>query len=272
MVESAQGAPLSFEKKAALVNTLENTHQRLKAMTEATNPSSIGQYKRYALDIVTSVVPNLIAFDCYAVQALDNRVGMLNYIDYSYSKDKGATKKGTTFASSINMGKSDPWYTSEYVKGEQGGVEAEADQQDEYTFNIAWTPVILGSFQLTIDGHLFTADTDGNLVTAETPAYATGKIESTSGLVHFTLADKSGIHEGDVIPFSADYRFNNEDVRSDGFDWDGTETTQQAGFTNVPEIQLDIKSIPITAKARTLRSFWSFDAAYELQKELTMVV
>ena len=42
MVESAQGAPLSFEKKAALVNTLENTHQRLKAMTEATNPSSIG--------------------------------------------------------------------------------------------------------------------------------------------------------------------------------------------------------------------------------------
>ena len=75
MVESAQGAPLSFEKKAALVNTLENTHQRLKAMTEATNPSSIGQYKRYALDIVTSVVPNLIAFDCYAVQALDNRVG-----------------------------------------------------------------------------------------------------------------------------------------------------------------------------------------------------
>lgn len=72
MVEKAKGEALSYEKRAALANSLENTHQSLKFM-EATNPAAIGQYKRYALDVVTAIVPNLIAFDCYAVQAMDNR-------------------------------------------------------------------------------------------------------------------------------------------------------------------------------------------------------
>ena len=41
MVERAKKESLSFEKRAALANTLENTHQRMKAM-EAINPSAIG--------------------------------------------------------------------------------------------------------------------------------------------------------------------------------------------------------------------------------------
>lgn len=53
MVEKAQGKTLNFEKRAMLANALENTHQRMRAM-EATNPASIGQYKRFALDIVTA--------------------------------------------------------------------------------------------------------------------------------------------------------------------------------------------------------------------------
>jgi len=41
MVEKAQGCPLSFEKRAALANSLESTAQRV-IMKEATNPGSIG--------------------------------------------------------------------------------------------------------------------------------------------------------------------------------------------------------------------------------------
>lgn len=59
MVERAKGEALSYEKRAVLANTLENTADSIRMM-EAVNPSAIGQYKRYALDIVTSVVPNLI--------------------------------------------------------------------------------------------------------------------------------------------------------------------------------------------------------------------
>lgn len=72
MVEKAQGSALNFERRSALANSLEATAQRIIAK-EATNPGSIGQYKRFALDIVTAVIPNLIAFDIYAVQSMDNR-------------------------------------------------------------------------------------------------------------------------------------------------------------------------------------------------------
>jgi len=51
LVEKARGGALSFEKRAALAIALENTTQKIRAM-EATNPGSIGQYKRFAVDII----------------------------------------------------------------------------------------------------------------------------------------------------------------------------------------------------------------------------
>ena len=47
--------PLTLEQKSALANSLESTAQRIIAK-EATNPGSIGAYKRYALDIVTATI------------------------------------------------------------------------------------------------------------------------------------------------------------------------------------------------------------------------
>lgn len=248
MVEKAKGEALSYEKRATLANTLENTHQRIKAM-EAVNPSNIGQYKRYALDIVTSVVPNLIAFDVYAVQAMDNRIGMLNYLDYSYSKGKGQTEAGDVFASSINMGKSDPYYTSDRVKDEIIGTGD--GSETTFTVTLPWTPVILNSFMLSAGNVVGVYDASTGTITG---TGISGTLTTDGALsVTFTTAPASGT---DIV---VDYRFNNEDVRSDG--------PVSAGFTNVPEIELSIKSEPIEAKARTLRSFWSFDSAYELQKE-----
>lgn len=72
LAEKVQGKQMSFEKRAALANILENTADRIRAV-EATNPGSIGAYKKYALDIITASVPNTIAFDLVGVQAMDNR-------------------------------------------------------------------------------------------------------------------------------------------------------------------------------------------------------
>lgn len=44
---------MTLEKRSVLANTLENTYDHIRAV-EATNPGAIGQYKRYALDIVTA--------------------------------------------------------------------------------------------------------------------------------------------------------------------------------------------------------------------------
>lgn len=252
MVEKAQGHALSYEKRAVLANSLENTASRIKAM-EATNPNSIGQYKRYALDIITASVPNLIAFDVMAVQAMDNRIGMINYMDYNYSKTKGQTKAGQTFASSINMGPSDPFYSSDLVDHEDIGA-LQASKQ--YSVKLPWTPVLVGTVTIESEDGTFMASADTTGAITGVGIDTTGENTVTAdGTIKFKTA--ASVQTGKNVYVS--YRFNNEDVRSDG--------PEAAGFTNVPEVELKINSLPVEATARTMRSFWAFDAAYELQKE-----
>lgn len=259
MVEKVQGKPMTFEKKVALAHCLENTQSRIKAM-EATNPAQIGQYKRYALDILTASVPNLIAFDVVAVQPMDNRVGMINYLNYQYQSNKGQTTAGTTFNSSIHGSFSDVDYTSAFVNKEEVGTGDGSNK----VFSLAWTPVDIakdanGDYKITV------VDEDGT-------AYAVASNGLTATQVTLATAPTSG------KKVFASYYFMNEEVRSNGYDTfgsagetaSGTEgdgTIGGAGFTNVPEIGLEMKSLPIIATARTLRAYWAFDASYELQKE-----
>jgi len=254
MVEKVNGVPLTLEKKAALANALNSTYERMIAK-EATNPGSIGAYKRYALDIVTATVPNLIAFDIYAVQAMDNRVGMLNYMDYNYSKAKGQTPAGKTFASSINMGPSDRNYSSDLVKDEV--VVGTLAPDTQYSVDLPWYPVKLGTFILESDDNELIAvcGADGTVTGTGIDPAGVNSVNASAGVLKFKTTDTfAGTGTAAVT-----YRFNNEDIRSDG--------PVGAGFTNVPEVELKINSLPIEATARTLRSYWAFDAQYELQKE-----
>lgn len=246
MVEKVNGHALSYERRAALANALESTQDRIRAV-EATNPGSIGQYKRYALDVVTATVPNLIAFDVMAVQSMDNRIGMINYIDYNYSKSKGKTRAGDTFASSINMGPSDMNYTSDLVDNQDILLDG-AGKAD-----LKWNPIRVDTFSVVLsDGKTYEVDkTEAGKLT---PINGGDKVNGTitpAGVL--TIESEASKH------VSVTYRFNNEDIRSDG--------PEVAGFTNVPEVELKINSLPVEAHARTLRSFWAFDAQYELQKE-----
>jgi hypothetical protein len=248
-VEKATKSTLTLEKRAALANSLENTYDRIRAV-EATNPGSIGQYKRYALDIVTATVPNLIAFDVMSVQAMDNRIGMINYIDYRYAKTKGQTKAGTVFNSSINKLASDPMYSSDVVEGEEFAASGTS-------YSLAWTPVI--------DGSVEAFDVDSTAGTS-TPI-AISALNTATGAVTLAAAPA-----GDKVMFN--YVFNNEDIRSDGYseavgagNYQTDDNFGLAAFTNVPEVEMKLNSLPVIAKARTMRSFWAFDAQYELQKE-----
>lgn len=80
LVESTtlEGKKMDLARRACLAKCLENTQQFIKGqLGEAVQSTDIGQYKRFALDIVTTVVPNLIAYDLVSVQPIDNRVGKL---------------------------------------------------------------------------------------------------------------------------------------------------------------------------------------------------
>lgn len=226
-VQRAQGKTLTLEKKVALATTLNNT----KMICEATNSSNIPS-KTYFMDMLTAVVPNLIAPDIVSTQALESKAGMISYLRFTYGTDKGRTTAGTMFNNSLYTGRSDQYYTSRLVDG-----EAVADG-----VNFEFVPILPKTITITLaDGTTYTDDGTGNIINPATAA-TVGTINYATGA--FTCATATA----DTV---ATYEYNNEQVPD----------------LKVPEMNMSLAQIPLFAKSRKLAAYWGFDAAYDLKQQ-----
>lgn len=161
--KEAGKSAMTYEQKLATAMTLSNTARQLKVMESlsaggATQPSSIGQYKRFAMDMVGTIMPSLIAPDLVSVQAIDNKVGMINVLEYQYGSDKGSAANGQVFASPLGYQGMNPYYTTASVDGEKLTAQ---------TTTLKYTPVKEGTLRVvkkdgTIDNTI-TVDKDGKL-------------------------------------------------------------------------------------------------------------
>lgn len=136
-----RGLGMGFERELATAQCLENTRRQIRVMEGlsyggATQPANIGQYKRFAMDMVASLVPNLIASDLVSVQAIDNRVGMINILQYAYGSDKGDAKNGQVFSSPLAYQGMDQEYTDASVT-----VTLSANEVVDGTYKTEWAPV-----------------------------------------------------------------------------------------------------------------------------------
>lgn len=177
-VRKSRGLDTSFEQKLATAICLENTRKQIRAMEalsgSATQPASVGQYKRFAMDMVATLIPNLIASDLVSVQAVDNRVGMINILEYQYASNKGAARDGQIFSSPLAYQGMNEEYTSSAV------TETIEDSQT----HLKWTPVREGTL------HVYRAGSEVSGVTVD----AEGKLGGTA------------VQSGDV----ATYLYDNE--------------------------------------------------------------
>jgi hypothetical protein len=226
-VQKKQGKTLTLEKKVALATTIANT----KRICEATNSSNIPS-KTYFMDMLTAVVPNLIAPDIVSVQALESKAGMISYLRFSYGTDKGQTTAGTMFNNSLYTGRSDQYYTSRLIDG-----EAVVD-----TVNFEFVPILPKTVTVTLpDGTTYVDDGTGNLINPATAA-TVGTINYATGAFSCATATDGS---------TATYEYNNEQVPD----------------LKVPEINMSLAQIPIFAKSRKLAAYWGFDAAYDLKQQ-----
>lgn len=227
------GKALSLEKKMALATVLENTERFCNATLKesATNSKGIPS-KAFYMDMLTAVVPNLIASDIVSTQALESKTGMISYLRFMYGSDKGATTAGTMFNNSLYTGFSDPNYTSRLVNEEYvtNGV------------NFEYIPIIPTTVNVVLpDGTRYVDDGQGNL---KNPVAGTnvGTIDYATGA--FTCATATSGSQ-------ATYEYDNETVPD----------------LKAPQITMDLAQIPIFAKSRKLTAYWGFDAAYDLQQQ-----
>lgn len=169
-------------------------------------------------------------------------VGMVNYVKYSYGSNKGSAQAGTTFASPLAYQGSNMNYTSNVIKD-----EFLVGSETEYTGTLSWLPVRPGTVKITVDGKTIVDDGNGKLTSADTELLDAGsEVNYTTG--KYTVKFKTAPAQTPT----ADYIYDNELVPA-----------------QVPELQLSIESLPIQTQSRKLKALYSFDASYELSKELT---
>lgn len=226
-VQKKLGKTMDLEKKVALATMLENTQHILEATNSANIPS-----KTFFMDMITGVIPNLIASDIVSTQAMESKAWIVSYLRYNYGSDKGSTTRGTMFNNSLYTGRSDSHYSSREV----------FEEQVVDSVNFEYSPILPATIRITLpDGTQYIDNGTGEIVDPTTSAVK-GTIDYTTGAFSCTDATDGTI---------ATYEYNNEQVPD----------------LQVPEITISLAQIPIYAKSRKLAAYWGFDAAYDLKQQ-----
>lgn len=228
----------------------------------ATDTSDIAQFKRISIPLVRRIYPQLIANKIVSVQPLLGPTGLVYYLRFRYSSNKGAMRGQTLSASGFPTddpaslqqlasgdGNLDPYYTSQFVQNE---TQADAGGGTSLTYTLEKTPVLPSTFIGTVyDGGVAvqTFSTSGSTVSFTdigSPAtkVTSASINATTGVVTFTWNSDPGANS--VV---CSYEYN-------------MECNQ-----DLPEVNLVIESEDITAKTRKLKAVWSYEAQQDLRSQ-----
>lgn len=228
---------------------LENTSQKLQALTEDIKTYQVGTYANFALPIVRAVIPNLIAMDIVSVQPMLGPSGLVFYLDFLYGKTKGKLKAGDiVFGARTGPTSADSTYSAEDVEGEIPAGFTGDGSTKAFTGTLAYTPIRPGTLTITatVKGVEVELRDDGNggISGASLDTTKTNSVDYTNGEVtlNFSIAPDSG------TDINCTYVYDSE------------------GYEEIPSIDLMLSSSPIVAKKRPLRTRWSLEAEQDLLK------
>lgn len=237
-------------KQAAVAQMFENTSahldrvaqmQGMGQMNEATQLADVGMFKKSAINLLAAAIPNIIAYDIVSVQPMLSRTSEIRTIELTYGNNKGKVKAGDTVFGTLVGGNSDTHYSSDEVDQELFEIAS-----NKVEGNLSWLPVVPGSVELTIEGvGKITDNGKGEFTGAATGTinYNTGKIEVTvTAGTSETKATASYYYDNVTTPIKA------------------------------PEVNIRIKSLPIIAKSRKLKTIYSMDAAFDMMNDYGMEI
>lgn len=240
---------------------LEN--QRL--MNEAsTDTGDIAQFKRISIPLVRRIYPQLIANKIVSVQPLLGPTGLVYYLRFRYSSNKGSIRgadnnggfPGDDANSLMQLADGtanlSEYYSHQFVQNETSSVDDGADTSATYA-PLEHTPILAGTMTGTVyDGstavQTFTVNSSGTFTFTDigtpSPKATAGTLNVTTG--ELTLTWNSAPGANNVV---VSYEYNME--------------CQQ----DLPEINLAIESEEIAAKTRKLKAVWSYEAQQDLRSQ-----
>ena len=228
----------------------------------STDTSDVAQFKRISIPLVRRIYPQLIANKIVSVQPLLGPTGLVYYLRFRYSSNKGSIRGASNNggfpgddANSLQQladgtANLSIYYSSQFVQNEN---HPDAGATSATTFVLEHTPVLAG----TITGSIYLAGTMSQTfsfssngvfipVTIGSPAQTVtaATLDLATGLVSFTWSGTPGTHNTTIS-----YEYN-------------MECNQ-----DLPEINLVIESEEIAAKTRKLKAVWSYEAQQDLRSQ-----
>jgi len=228
----------------------------------STDISDVAQFKRISIPLVRRIYPQLIANKIVSVQPLLGPTGLVYYLRFRYSSNKGAVRgasnNGGFPGDDVNSlqqladgtANLDVYYSSQFVQNES---HTDAGATTTFSFVVEHTPILAGTLTGTIyDGGVAiqTFSVSSSNVFSFTPIgspsdYAeAGTIDNTTGLLTLTMNNPLGSSSAVI-----NYQYN-------------MECNQ-----DLPEINLVIESEEIAAKTRKLKAVWSYEAQQDLRSQ-----
>ncbi len=232
----------------------------------STDTGDIAQFKRISIPLVRRIYPQLIANKIVSVQPLLGPTGLVYYLRFRYSSNKGATRgadnnggfPGDDVNSLMQLASGDAnldiYYAHQFVQNETSNTDPGLDLSSAYN-PLEHTPILPGTMTGTIfDG----ATAVATFAVSEAGVVAItviGAPACTPQTVGSSLNLTSGelVIAWDIAPgpnhVLVNYEYNMECQ------------------PDLPEINLVIESEEVGAKTRKLKAVWSYEAQQDLRSQ-----
>ena len=256
-----EGLDSKYDRHCTAV-LLEN--QRL--MNEvSTDTSDIAQFKRISIPLIRRIYPQLIANKVVSVQPLLGPTGLVYYLRFRYSTNKGATRGAsnnggfpTDDANTLQQLASgdanlDIYYSHQFVENETSSTDDGGDTLSVFS-PLEHTPILAGTITGTIyDDSVgavqnFSVDENGTFaftsIGSPTNSVTSATLDLTTGEMTMTWNNAPGSNH---VVISYEYNMEcNQDL---------------------PEINMAVESESIAAKTRKLKAGWSYEAQQDLRSQ-----
>lgn len=234
------GRGLDQYRKVTLAQMLENTNNAYdyyKKLNEAqgVQVTDIAGKNDY-LNLVTAVMPTLVAEDVVSVQPLKQKAGVVYYLKSTYGDTKGRINKGDTISEISRVWPEDTNAAIEYSSEE---ITDETVVVDSGKFTLSWTPIVPGSVSFKVASADYVDNGNGKIVTGSTEK---GTIDYSTGAIALTTTSEAPVH--DLVSYKVDLL--------------------TSPVENVPTITTKVTDLTLTARPRKLKTVFGLDAAFDL--------
>lgn len=260
-----EGLDNKWERSCTSV-LLENQMLLLEKMTDT---ADIAQFKRISIPLVRRIFPQLIANKIVAIQPLLGPTGLVYYMRFRYSTNKGQTRglsnnggypdddKNTLGQLASGDANLDIYYSSNFVENEESSTDDGADTTSIYS-PVEHVPVFPG----TLTGVVFVGST--------AIQYFQVKEDKTFLFTDIGTPSAKAVSSGSTVdPATGEIRLAWNSAPGENHLTISYEYNMECN-SDIPELNLTLENEEVAAKPRKLKAVWSYESEQDLRSQMNL--